>query len=140
MNIREQSARVEWYYSVCLCAIVVHPELTKTPSLAHDFFSPQPVHGPAVFMMRCILHDWSDDYCVKILRYLRDAASSKTQLVIVDNIVSYACPLPEKTYHIPGIVQNSFPSPLLPNHGVANAFSYFADMQVGEDSCYILRY
>jgi hypothetical protein len=87
-------------------------------------------------MMRFVLHDWSDEYCVKILRHLRDAASSETQLVIVDYIVSYACSLPEQTYHIPGIVQSSFPSPLLPNHGMASALLYFIDMQVGED----LRY
>jgi hypothetical protein len=87
-------------------------------------------------MMRFILQDWSDDYCVKILRHLRNAASSKTQLVIVDNIISYACPLPEQTYRISGITQNSFPSPLLPNRGVANALLYFIDMQVGEDLQY----
>ena len=38
--------------------------------MAHDFFTEQPVQGADVYFMRWILHDWSDGYCVRILRAL----------------------------------------------------------------------
>ncbi|KAI0826305.1 O-methyltransferase [Irpex lacteus] len=97
---------------------------------AHDFFTPQPVHGPAIFLMRCIIHDWADEYAIKILRQLRDAAAPTTQLVVIDSIISYACPAPENTKSIEGLSGDSFPKPLLPNHGVANAFPILVDMQM----------
>ena len=36
--------------------------------LAHDMFTEQPVKGADVYYFRWILHDWSDKYCVKILK------------------------------------------------------------------------
>ncbi|KAL8849901.1 MAG: hypothetical protein Q9221_005167 [Calogaya cf. arnoldii] len=36
----------------------------------HDFFTEQPVKNADVYLMRWILHDWSDGYCIKILRAL----------------------------------------------------------------------
>ncbi|KAI0695021.1 O-methyltransferase [Cytidiella melzeri] len=90
----------------------------------HDFFAPQPVKGPAVFMMRCILHDWSDDYAIKILRQLRSAADTTTQLLIGDSIVSYACTPPENMNSVSATTEAAFPPPLLANRGnstVSNA-------------------
>ncbi|KAI0341313.1 O-methyltransferase [Trametopsis cervina] len=97
----------------------------------HDFFAPQKIRGPAVFTMRNILHDWSDDYSVKILRHLRDAADPHTQLVVVDSIISYACAEPEPKHNI-AVVSNDTapPAPLLPNRGIGNVVPYLADMQM----------
>ncbi|KAI0695020.1 S-adenosyl-L-methionine-dependent methyltransferase [Cytidiella melzeri] len=83
----------------------------------HDFFTPQPIKGPAVFMMRCILHDWSDDYAIKVLRQLRSAAATTTQLLVSDGIKSYACSPPEQTNSIPGVTRDPIPPPLLANRG-----------------------
>ncbi|KAF7349726.1 S-adenosyl-L-methionine-dependent methyltransferase [Mycena sanguinolenta] len=47
--------------------------------LVHDFHTPQPVANAAVFMLRHIVHNWSDERVVKILRHLRDAAQPTTQ-------------------------------------------------------------
>lgn len=76
------------------------------------------------------MHDWSDKYCNKILTLLRQAAGPSTQLIIMDNIISYAspqCTIPEE---IPGETIPIPPEPLLPNWGEANIMPYLADMQM----------
>lgn len=38
------------------------------------------------------MHDWSASYGIKILRHLREAAVvGKTKLVLIDQVVQYAC-------------------------------------------------
>lgn len=61
---------------------------------AHDFFTPQPPRDrpPSVFLLRSILHDWSERYCVTILRHLRNAAGLDTRLLIVDLVLTTSCP------------------------------------------------
>ncbi|KAL8671047.1 MAG: hypothetical protein Q9168_004440 [Polycauliona sp. 1 TL-2023] len=49
----------------------------------HDFFTEQPVLGADVYLMRWILHDWSDKYCVKILRGLVPALEKKRESRVV---------------------------------------------------------
>ncbi|KAI1212599.1 S-adenosyl-L-methionine-dependent methyltransferase [Annulohypoxylon truncatum] len=51
---------------------------------AHDFFTPQPVKGAAVYFLRWILHNWSDEYAVRILRNIGQAMSEKSRLIIHD--------------------------------------------------------
>lgn len=98
-------------------------------SLGHDFFTPQPVKNAAVFLLRNILHDWPDKYCVQILNYLRQAAAPFTQLVIIDNLLSYAC-TEEGLENVPGANRPLPPPPLLPNGGYASAISYSQDLMV----------
>ncbi|KAL8945938.1 MAG: hypothetical protein Q9222_007595, partial [Ikaeria aurantiellina] len=43
---------------------------TRVEFQEHDFFTPQPLRGKQVYLMRWILHDWSDGYCVRLLRNL----------------------------------------------------------------------
>lgn len=99
---------------------------------AQDFFEEQQVHKPAVFLLRMILHDWSDEYCVKILRRLSAAAGPSTQLVVVDSIIGYACSNAENVENIPGAKMPLPPPPLLPNLGASGALPYFVDMQVSQ--------
>lgn len=49
----------------------------------HDFFTEQSVKEADVYLMRWILHDWSDGYCVKILRALVSALEGKRESRIV---------------------------------------------------------
>jgi len=97
----------------------------------HDFFEENPVRGAAVFILRMILHDWPDHYATRILRALRAAATSTTQLLILDPIVRYACPASLQTSDIAGVAFDDAPSPLLPNLGIAgNVIPYHADLQM----------
>ncbi|KLO12995.1 S-adenosyl-L-methionine-dependent methyltransferase [Schizopora paradoxa] len=58
---------------------------------AHDFFTPQPIKNPDVFVIKSIVHDWPDSSCLTILRQLREAAGPKTRLFAVDKIIPYTC-------------------------------------------------
>ena len=55
--------------------------------MAHDFFTEQPVKDADVFFIRYTLHDWSDAYCVKILRSLIPALKSGAQIVVHDHML-----------------------------------------------------
>lgn len=50
----------------------------------HDFFSEQPVKGANVYFFRLIFHDWSDYYCVQILRALTPALEDGARIIISD--------------------------------------------------------
>ncbi|KAI0202634.1 S-adenosyl-L-methionine-dependent methyltransferase [Astrocystis sublimbata] len=39
-------------------------------SMTHDFFTEQPIRGADVYLYRACLHNWSDQYAVRILRAL----------------------------------------------------------------------
>ena len=54
---------------------------------AHDFFQEQPVKGTDVYLLRCILHDWSDKYATLILRALIPALKPGAKVVVSDRIV-----------------------------------------------------
>ncbi|KZV60678.1 S-adenosyl-L-methionine-dependent methyltransferase [Peniophora sp. CONT] len=95
----------------------------------HDFFGPQTVKDADVFLMRMIMHDYPDKDCVTILRHLRAAATPSTQLVIVDNIMAYACPEPA-ALEIPGAALSPPPAPLLRNLGEANSTAYLMDVEM----------
>ena len=55
--------------------------------MKHDFFQPQPVEGADVYLLRWILHDWSDAYCVKILRALKPALKKDARVLIAEGIM-----------------------------------------------------
>ncbi|VDB92390.1 unnamed protein product [Peniophora sp. CBMAI 1063] len=109
-----------------------NPEALKAKRVIlqpHDFFSPQPVKDADFFLIRMILHDYPDQDCLKILRSLRAAAKPSTQLIVVDNIMAYACEEPAAN-EIPGAVVTPLPAPLLPNLGEANSAAYLMDVQM----------
>ncbi|KIP10249.1 hypothetical protein PHLGIDRAFT_85462 [Phlebiopsis gigantea 11061_1 CR5-6] len=100
---------------------------------AHDFFTPQPVKDASVFVVRQVLHDWPDKQCLDILRQLRGAATPNTRLIIIDNLMSYAC-VEEELRNIPGALRDLPPPPLLPNGGHSSTFAYTEDMLMLEMS------
>lgn len=57
---------------------------SRIKPMAHDFFQNQPVHGADVYLLRWILHDWSDKYCIKILRALIPGLKKGAKVVISD--------------------------------------------------------
>lgn len=56
----------------------------RVSGMEHDFLTPQPVKGADIYLLRWILHDWSDKYCVKILQSLTPALKKGTKIVVND--------------------------------------------------------
>ena len=50
--------------------------------MAHNFFEEQPVVGADVYFFQYILHDWSDQYAVKILRNLIPALKKGSRVLV----------------------------------------------------------
>lgn len=55
--------------------------------MAHDFFLEQPIKDADVYLMRWILHDWSDTYAIRILRALIPALKKGAKIVLHEYIV-----------------------------------------------------
>lgn len=53
----------------------------------HDFFTPQPIKGADVYLLRMILHDWKDPEAVSILKQLVDAAKPESRILIMDMVL-----------------------------------------------------
>ncbi|KAI9163946.1 Grayanic acid biosynthesis cluster O-methyltransferase [Paramyrothecium foliicola] len=66
-NTAESSARVEF--------------------MVHDFLTEQPVHGAVAFIMRWVLHNWSDEYCINILKNLIPALTPGAKIIVNDTVL-----------------------------------------------------
>ncbi|EPE28206.1 S-adenosyl-L-methionine-dependent methyltransferase [Glarea lozoyensis ATCC 20868] len=55
--------------------------------MAHDIFTPQPVQGAEVYYLRWILHNWSDKYCLLILRALVPALKRGAKVIIQETLM-----------------------------------------------------
>ena len=55
--------------------------------MAHDFWEPNPIKGAEVYFFRWIFHDWSDLYCIKLLRALIPALRSGSRILINDALM-----------------------------------------------------
>lgn len=50
--------------------------------MAHDFFNDQPVKDADLYLLRWVLHDWSDKYVIKILQGLVPAMRTGVKVAI----------------------------------------------------------
>lgn len=56
--------------------------LERVTFMEHDFFTEQPVKDADVYYLRWILHNWSDKYCIDILRNLIPALKKGARIVV----------------------------------------------------------
>ncbi|KAK8136213.1 O-methyltransferase [Apiospora sp. TS-2023a] len=60
---------------------------SRVQLMVHDFMTEQPVKGADVYFFRWILHNWSDKYCIEILRNRIPALKKGAKIVINDNVL-----------------------------------------------------
>ena len=53
----------------------------------HDFFQPQPIQGAKFYHLRHVMHDWSEDDCVKILSMIVPAMDADSRVLIDDAVL-----------------------------------------------------
>lgn len=81
---------------------VIEDAKTKAPAelsdrlifQAHNFFEEQPVKNADIYFFRWILHDWSDKYCIKIIRALIPALKPGARLLFSERCLEPPCTLP----------------------------------------------
>lgn len=99
---------------------------------AHDFLTPQPVEGAAVYLMRFIIHYWADKESIVILSHLRKVAKEQTKLILVEQLVQPLCPVNQiEEVNVPGATLRGVvvaPEPLLPTGG--SPMTYLADLEM----------
>jgi hypothetical protein len=55
--------------------------------MVHDMFTQQPVEGADVYLLRYVLHDWPDKYCIKVLQELVPSLKKGAKIVIQDHLL-----------------------------------------------------
>ena len=58
-----------------------------TQAQAHDFFTPQPVKHARAYYLHSVLHDWSDEDCIRILQNLIPALKKGYSKILLNEIV-----------------------------------------------------
>ena len=99
-----------------------NPEAVKTGRIEfqpHSFFDKNPVEGADVYVLRYVLHDWSDDYAIRILSAIRESMGKSSKLLIVDQVMNTTLGNPEL---------KSAPAPLPANYGYHTRFSHSRDI------------
>ena len=80
-----------------------------------------------------MLHDWSDESCLTILRALREVAGKDTKLIVMDKVLPYTCLDQGEGENVEGYTKASLPEPLT-NVGAATiGFPYMSSLVVSVD-------
>ena len=87
--------------------------------MPHDFFKPNPVKNADVYWLRYILHDWSDDYCIKILSAIRESMGPNSRVLVCDQVMNTTLGCPELA---------PAPTPLPANYGYYARYSHQRDL------------
>ncbi|CAM1504819.1 Fc.00g024100.m01.CDS01 [Cosmosporella sp. VM-42] len=60
----------------------------KIERLKYDFFTEQPIKGARAYYMHSVLHDWSDETCIKILKAVMGAMKpGYSRILINENVI-----------------------------------------------------
>ncbi|KAF2809937.1 o-methyltransferas-like protein [Mytilinidion resinicola] len=73
-------------------AAIAQEDIPNIEKMEHDFFTPQPVKGAHIYLLRRILHDFYEPVCIEIVKNIASAMDSDSRLVIGDFVV------PDKTH------------------------------------------
>lgn len=89
----------------------LHPtiELTK-----HNFFKPQLIKGAGVYFLKHVLHDWPNPKALIILRNLVAVMKDYSKLIIIENVLPEAGPLPVPTAGLDFILMVGFAASMAP--------------------------
>ncbi|KIY47920.1 S-adenosyl-L-methionine-dependent methyltransferase [Fistulina hepatica ATCC 64428] len=98
----------------------------------HDITNPQPIHDAAVFFLRVVIHVFGRTSAIHILSNLRASATPDTKLVLIEQIIPYACPYNDVSGHPVAGTKDLFPSPPPPlvNFGRFTSLGYLLDLQM----------
>lgn len=67
-------------------------------AMAYDFFEPQPIKGAGAYFMHNVLHDWTDDLAVKILKNVAAAMEKgHSKILVHESLISSMKPLARVT-------------------------------------------
>lgn len=53
----------------------------------HNMFEEQPIKDADVYLLRYVLHDWGDKYCIDIIRNLVPALKRGARIVVQDHVL-----------------------------------------------------
>lgn len=52
--------------------------------MSYNILTPQPLHSVEILFFRAVLHNWPDEYCVRILKNQIPALKKDSRVVIVE--------------------------------------------------------
>lgn len=61
--------------------------------MVHDFFKAQPVEAD-IYFLRWIFHNWSDKYCIKILRALIPSLKPGAKVIVSEAVMPGPAAIP----------------------------------------------
>ncbi|KAL9938006.1 hypothetical protein V8E36_003551 [Tilletia maclaganii] len=101
-------------------------EQNRIEFMPHNFFEPEPVLDADVYWMRYIMHDWSDSFCIDILKNIKPALDGRpdARLLIADQIMVTA----HGSDLLPA--DSRAPEPLPANFGAPARFSHERDINM----------
>ncbi|MCJ1432684.1 hypothetical protein MMC27_002041 [Xylographa pallens] len=94
-------------------------EAKRVSFMQHDFFNPNPVQNADVYWLRYILHDWSDEYCIRILSAIRASMGPNSRIIVCDQVMNTTLGSPEL---------KRAPEPLPANYGYYARYSHQRDL------------
>ncbi|KAK7187979.1 hypothetical protein DPSP01_003136 [Paraphaeosphaeria sporulosa] len=67
----------------------VPEELGSRVSLVpHDMFSPQPARNADVYLLRYVLHDWPDKYCIRVIENIVPVLKKGGKIVLQEHVLA----------------------------------------------------
>ncbi|KAK7389731.1 hypothetical protein VNO78_25019 [Psophocarpus tetragonolobus] len=64
-----------------------YPHIQGVKHVGGDMFESVP-QGDAI-LMKCVLHDWSDEWCLKVLKKCYDAIPNDGKVIVVEGIIPF---------------------------------------------------